>query len=77
MKTVNLGGDRLGSGNKMNVNLKGFERSSHDLSFIWRSTMASGTLVPFINLVGLPGDSFRMNLNADVNSPKHLLKLVI
>ena len=68
MKTVNLGGDRLGSGSKMNVNLKGFERSSHDLSFIWHSTMASGTLVPFINLVGLPGDSFRMNLNADVKT---------
>lgn len=68
MKTVNLGGDRLGSGSKMNVNLKGFERSSHDLSFIWRSTMASGTLVPFINLIGLPGDSFRMNLNADVKT---------
>jgi len=68
MKTVNLGGDRLGSGNKMNVQMHGFERSTHDLSYIWRSTMASGTLVPYLNMLALPGDSFRVNLNADVKT---------
>ena len=68
MKTVSLGGNRLGSGNKMNVNLKGFERSSHDLGYIWRSTMASGTLVPFMNLIGLPGDTFDIDLSADVKT---------
>lgn len=68
MKTVNLGGDRIGSGQKMNVQMHGFERSTHDLSYIWRSTMACGTLVPCMNMLALPGDSFRINLNADVKT---------
>lgn len=68
MKTVNLGGDRIGSGQKMNVTMHGFERSTHDLSYIWRSTMACGTLVPYLNILALPGDSFKINLNADVKT---------
>ena len=68
MKTVSLGGNRLGSGKKMSVDLKGFERSTHDLGYIWRSTMASGTLVPFMNLIGLPGDTFDIDLSADVKT---------
>ena len=64
----NLGGDRLGSGNKMEVALHNYERSTHDLGYIWRSTMASGTLVPFMNMVALPGDTFDIDLNADVKT---------
>ena len=63
-----LGGDRLGSGKRMKVNLHGYERSNHDLGYIWRSTMAPGTLVPFIVEVGLPGDTFDIDLNAFVNT---------
>ena len=48
MKT-NIGGDRLGSGNKENVDLKTFKRSTHDLSSDWRSSMSAGTLVPFMS----------------------------
>ena len=64
----NLGGDRLGSGNKMEVAMHNYERSTHDLGYIWRSTMASGTLVPFMNMVALPGDTFDIDLNADVKT---------
>lgn len=67
-KKVNLGGDRLGSGAKMDVTLHGYERSTHDLSNIWRSTMAAGTLVPFLKQVALPGDTFDIKLNADVKT---------
>jgi hypothetical protein len=63
-----LGGDRLGSGKKMTVSYKNYERSTHDLSYIWRSTMATGTLVPFLKLVALPGDTFDIDLNADVKT---------
>ena len=49
MKTE-IGGDRLGSGNKQEVSLRNYERSSHDLGYIWRSSMASGTLVPFMSV---------------------------
>lgn len=65
MKTT-IGGDRLGSGNKQNVSLKTYNRSTHDLGYIWRSSMASGTLVPFMSEVGLPGDSFDIDLNCEV-----------
>jgi hypothetical protein len=61
-----LGGDRLGSGKKIQVALKNFERSTHDLSRIWRSTMAPGTLVPFFKEVALPGDTWDIRLNANV-----------
>ncbi|AXH73451.1 MAG: major capsid protein [Microviridae sp.] len=61
-----LGGDRLGSGNKQNIHLKNYERSTHDLSYVFKSSMAAGTLVPFMNKVALPGDKWEIKLNTDV-----------
>ncbi|AXH74116.1 MAG: major capsid protein [Microviridae sp.] len=66
MSQVTIGGQRLGSGNKMTAHLRNYERSGHDLSYTWRSTMAPGTLVPFMSQVALPGDTFDIDLNADV-----------
>lgn len=66
MSQVTIGGERLGSGNKMKAHLRNYERSTFDLSYTWRSTMACGTLVPFMTEVGLPGDTFDINLNCDV-----------
>lgn len=63
-----LGGDRLGSGKKMKVNLHGYERSTHDMGYLWRSTMSAGTLVPFISEVALPGDTFDIHLECDVKT---------
>ena len=65
MKTT-IGGDRLGSGNKQEVALRNYERSSHDLSFKWRSSMAAGTLVPFMSRVALPGDKWDIDLMCEV-----------
>lgn len=59
----NLGGDRLGSGNKNNVTLHAYNRSTHDLSRTWRSSMNVGTLVPFMVELGLNGDSFSIDLD--------------
>lgn len=67
MKTQ-IGGDRLGSGNKNEVSLRNYERSTHDLGYIWRSSMSSGTLVPFMSEVALPGDSFDIDLDCDVKT---------
>ncbi len=67
MKTE-IGGDRLGSGNKQEVSLRNYERSTHDLGYIWRSSMAAGTLVPFMSEVALPGDSFDIDLDCDVKT---------
>src|SRR6187551_2812141 len=63
---VTIGGNRLGSGKKLKAYLHNYERSTHDLSYIWRSTMAAGTLVPFLSIPALPGDTFDINLNVDV-----------
>lgn len=63
-----LGGDRLGSGKKMSVELHNYERSTHDLGYLWRSTMAPGTLVPFLTEVALPGDTFDINLDCDIKT---------
>lgn len=64
-KTVTIGGDRLGTGKKMKQTMHGYERSNHDLSYIWRSTMAPGVLVPFMNKIMLPGDTFDISLNTE------------
>ena len=66
---VTLGGNRLGSGEKMKVELSEYGRSSHDLSNAWRSTMSPGTLVPFMVHQTLPGDSWEIELNAMVLTP--------
>ncbi|AYQ58124.1 putative VP1-1 [Microviridae sp.] len=66
--TKTLGGDRLGAGKKIKVELHNYERSTHDLGYVWRSTMACGTLVPFMSLVALPGDNFDINLETDVKT---------
>lgn len=64
----NLGGDRLGSGAKNNISLHKYNRSTHDLSRAWRSSMAPGTLVPCLSEVGLPGDSWTINLETLVRT---------
>jgi hypothetical protein len=68
MSEITLGGERLGSGKKQKIELKNYERSSHDLSYIWRSTMAAGTLVPYMSELALPGDSFDINLDCDIKT---------
>ncbi|SHF29245.1 hypothetical protein [Dysgonomonas macrotermitis] len=65
-KTITIGGDRLGTGNKMKQSMHGYGRSNHDLGFIWRSTMAPGTLVPFYSKPMLIDDTFDIKLTADV-----------
>ena len=61
-----IGKNTLGGGNKMNVDLKTYNRSSHNLSYAWRSSMTVGTLVPFMKEVGLPGDTFDVELETKV-----------
>lgn len=62
----NIGKNTIGDNNKMSVDLKTYNRSTHDLSYVWRNTQAVGTLVPFMNEVGLPGDTWEIELNANV-----------
>ena len=63
---VTLGGDRLGSGKDMQVELPVYSKSNHDLSYVWRSSMSAGTLVPFLCEVALPEDTWDINLETDI-----------
>ena len=65
-KIVNIGGDRLGSGNKNNIELRNYERSTHDKSRGFISTMSAGTLVPCFTDICLPGDTWDINVDAEV-----------
>lgn len=61
-----IGKNTVGQGEKMNVAMRNYERSSHDLSFAWRSTMGVGTLVPSLKLLALPGDTFDIDIDTKI-----------
>lgn len=63
---VNIGKNTLGDNNKMSVSLREYGRSTHDLSYAWRSPMGVGTLVPFMKILALPGDTFDIDLDTKV-----------
>ena len=55
---VSIGKNTLGGGKKMTTRLNNYNRSTHDLSFVMRTTMAPGVLVPTMKQLVLPGDTF-------------------
>lgn len=57
---VSIGKNTLGGGKKMMTRLNNYNRSTHDLSFICRTTMAPGVLVPTLKEKVLPGDTFQI-----------------
>lgn len=61
MKT-NIGGDRLGSGSKMEVELHNYYRSTHNLSKKFQSSLAPGVLYPAYVNIGLNGDKFDIDI---------------
>lgn len=61
---VNIGGDRLGSGAKMNVDLHNYSRSTHDLSKKFQSSLAPGLLYPAYVNVGLNGDKWEIDIES-------------
>lgn len=63
---INIGKNTLGDSNKMSVSLKEYGRSTHNLSSAWRSPMGVGTLVPFMKILGLPGDTFEIDLDTRI-----------
>lgn len=55
---VSIGKNTLGGGKKMMTRLNNYNRSTHDNSFIMRTTMAPGVLVPTMVELLLPGDTY-------------------
>lgn len=66
MLTRAIGKNTLGDNNKMKVHLRTYNRSTHNLSYIWRNTQAVGTLVPFMSLPMTKDDTFEINLQSNV-----------
>lgn len=66
MITKNIGKNTLGDNSKMKVALRSYNRSTHDLSYIWRNTQAVGTLVPFCSIPMMKGDTFQIKLQSSV-----------
>ena len=61
--TKSIGKNTLGGGKGMEVRMHEYHRSTHNLSYAWRSTMTVGTLVPFMKQVALPGDTWEIQLD--------------
>jgi hypothetical protein len=55
---VSIGKNTLGGGKKMTTRLNNYNRSTHDLSGVIRTSMAPGVLVPTFKMLLLPGDTF-------------------
>lgn len=55
---VSIGKNTLGGGKKMTTRLNNYNRSTHDNSFVLRTTMAPGVLVPTMTELLLPGDTY-------------------
>lgn len=60
--TRTIGKNTLGDNNKMHVRLREYDMSSQNLSFVFRSTMGVGMLVPFMKIVCQKGDIFDIKL---------------
>lgn len=43
--------------------LHNYERSNHDISYAWRSTLAPGVLVPCMAIIMTPGDNFEVEMD--------------
>ncbi len=65
---VTIGGNRLGSGNKMQTELNHYQRSTHNLSKKFASSMCAGTLVPCYVNIGLPGDEWDIDIDTLVRT---------
>lgn len=61
---VTLGGDRVGSGNRMKQEMHNYFRSNHNLSCSRVTSMAPGVLYPIYTTMGLTGDTFDIDLSA-------------
>ena len=62
----NIGKNTIGDNRKMEVDLRTYNRSTHNLSTIVRNTQSAGTLVPTLTLVMQKDDTFEINIESSV-----------
>lgn len=66
MLTRNIGKNTLGDNNKMKVHLRTYNRSTHNLSTVFRNTQSVGTLIPFLSIPMCKDDTFEIHLQPNV-----------
>ena len=62
----NIGKNTIGDNKKMEVDLKTYNRSTHNLSTVIRNTQSPGTLVPTMTLVMQKDDTFDIEIESSV-----------
>lgn len=65
---VTIGGNRLGSGQKMQTSVNNYRRSTHNLSKKWKSSMQCGVLYPFYKKLVTRGDKFVIDTYVDMRT---------
>ena len=60
--TRTIGKNTLGDNNKMKVRLREYDMSTQNLSYVFRSTMGVGMLVPFMKILCQKGDIFDIKM---------------
>lgn len=63
---VSIGKNTLGGGKKMTTRLNNYNRSTHNLSRVVRTTAAPGVLIPTFKEKMLPGDTFEINTRCHI-----------
>ena len=64
--TKSIGKNTLGSGKKITVDLRTYNRSTHNMSYIWRNTQAPATLVPFMCELSTANETWEIDLNHSI-----------
>lgn len=67
-RVITLGGERVGSGNKMTEYLHGYSRSSHDIGGIVATDQATGTLVPYFCDIATNGTTYYIEMATKVRT---------
>lgn len=62
----NIGKNTIGDNNKMKVDLRTYNMSTHDLSTIFRNTQSPGTLVPNLCMLAQKGDTIDIDIESHV-----------
>lgn len=65
---VNLGGSRIRSGAEMEVELPHYERSNHNLTSVWKSSMAPGTITPIMGILCQNEDTMDIEFDVDIQT---------
>ena len=65
---ITIGGNRLGSGKKMKTSLNDYERSTHNLSKKWASSLAPGIIYPCYKRLCTRGDHFEINMDGAIRT---------